>query len=64
VRYKIRRGDTLPLLASRHRTTVAAILEANAMGKSEKPKPGDWLLIPQTSKPVKNTPLAPVKASR
>ena len=64
VRYKIRRGDTLPLLASRHRTTVAAILEANAMGKSEKPKPGDWLLIPQTSKPVKGTPPVSVKASR
>lgn len=64
VRYQVRRGDTLPLLASRHRTTVAAILEANAMGKSEKPKPGDWLLIPQASKPVMGTPHVSVKASR
>ncbi len=50
VRYQVRRGDTLPRLALRHRVTVTAIREANAMGKSEKPKPGDWLLIPQPAK--------------
>jgi membrane-bound lytic murein transglycosylase D len=50
VRYQVRRGDTLPLLASRHGSTVAAILEANAMAKSEKPRPGDWLLIPKAVK--------------
>ncbi len=49
-RYQIRRGDTWTLLASRHGTTVAAILEANALGKSDKPKPGEWLLIPQPIK--------------
>ena len=64
VRYQVRRGDSLPRLASRYATTVTAILEANAMAKSEKPKPGDWLLIPQTSKPVASTPRASVKASR
>jgi membrane-bound lytic murein transglycosylase D len=64
VRYQVRRGDTLPLLASRHRTTVAAILEANAMAKSEKPKPGDWLLIPKAVKPKDSTMRALVKASR
>ena len=64
VRHQIRRGDTLPLLASRHGTTVQAILEANAMTQSEKPKPGDWLLIPQTVKPAAGTARALVKASR
>lgn len=64
VRYRVRRGDTLPLLASRYGTTVPAILEANAMTKSEKPKPGDWLLLPQAVKPAAGTPRAPVKASR
>lgn len=47
VGYHVRRGDTLPRLASRFGTTVPAILEANALGKSDKPKPGEWLLIPQ-----------------
>lgn len=64
VRYQVRRGDTLPLLASRHGTTVSAILEANALAKSEKPKPGDWLLIPRTVKPAAGTSRALVKASR
>ena len=64
VRYQVRRGDTWTLLASRHGTTVAAILEANAMTKSEKPKLGDWLLIPQAVKPAAGTPRALVKASR
>jgi len=49
-RYQIRRGDTWTLLASRHGTTVTAILEANALDKSDKPKPGEWLLIPQPIK--------------
>jgi membrane-bound lytic murein transglycosylase D len=64
VRYQVRRGDTLPRLASQYGTTSTAILEANTMAKSEKPKPGDWLLIPQASKPVASTPRASVKASR
>lgn len=64
VRYQVRRGDTLPLLASRHGTTVPAILEANAMTKSEKPKRGDWILIPKAAKPEAGTARALVKASR
>lgn len=64
VRYQVRRGDTLPLLASRHGSTVAAILEANAMAKPEKPRPGDWLLIPKTVKPQGSTARVLVKASR
>lgn len=64
VRYKVRRGDTLPLLASRHGSTVTAILEANAMTKSEKPKPGEWLLLPQAGKPAAGTPRALINASR
>ncbi len=64
VRYQVRRGDTLPLLASRHGITVTAILEANAMAKSEKPKPGDWLLIPKAVKPRDGTARTLVKASR
>lgn len=64
VRYQVRRGDTLPLLASRHGTTVPAILEANAMTKSEKPKRGDWILIPKAIKPEGGTARALVKASR
>ncbi len=64
VRYQMRRGDTLLLLASRHGTTVSAILEANALAKSEKPRPGDWLLIPRTVKPAANTSRPLVKASR
>jgi membrane-bound lytic murein transglycosylase D len=49
-RYQVRRVDTWALLASRHGTTVTAILEANALDKSDKPKPGEWLLIPQPIK--------------
>lgn len=49
-RYRVRRGDTLFRIAMRHRTTLSAILEANALDKSYKPKPGEWLLIP---KPLK-----------
>lgn len=64
VRYQVRRGDTLPRLASRYGTTVPAILEANAMTKSEKPNPGDWLLIPRAIKPAAGTARARVKASR
>ena len=63
-RHQVRRGDTLPLLASRHGTTVQALLEANAMANSEKPKPGDWLLIPQSVKPAAGTARPLVKASR
>jgi len=63
-RYQVRRGDTWTLLASRHGTTVTAILEANALDKSDKLKPGEWLLIPQASKPATDTPHASVKASR
>ena len=63
-RHQVRRGDTLPLLASRHGTTVQALLEANAMANSEKPKPGDWLLIPQSVKPTAGTARPLVKASR
>jgi membrane-bound lytic murein transglycosylase D len=64
VRYQVRRGDTLARLASRYGTTIPAIIEANAMTKSEKPKPGEWLLLPQAVKPAAGTPRAPVKASR
>jgi membrane-bound lytic murein transglycosylase D len=47
VRYQVRRGDTLARLASRHGTTVQAILEANDLGTTYRPAPGDWLLIPK-----------------
>jgi membrane-bound lytic murein transglycosylase D len=49
-RYKVRRGETLLHFARRHRTSLSAILEANALDKSYKPKSGEWLLVP---KPVK-----------
>jgi peptidoglycan lytic transglycosylase D len=49
-RYQVRLGDTLLHIARRHHTTLSAILEANALDKTYKPKPGEWLLIP---KPVK-----------
>ena len=49
-RYKIRRGETLLRIATRHHTSLSAILEANALDKSYRPKPGEWLLIPQAVK--------------
>jgi len=49
-RYQVRRGETLLHIATRHHTPLSAILEANALDKSYKPKPGEWLLIPN---PVK-----------
>src|SRR3989441_5325183 len=49
-RYRVRHGETLLHFATRHHTPLSAILEANALDKSYKPKPGEWLLIP---KPVK-----------
>ncbi|TAL10248.1 MAG: LysM peptidoglycan-binding domain-containing protein, partial [Nitrospirae bacterium] len=64
VRHQVRRGDTLPLIASRYGTTSQAIFEANSMTKSEKLKPGDWLLIPQAVKPAAGTARTLVKASR
>lgn len=64
LRYQVRRGDTLPRLASRYGITVAAIFEANAMTKSEKPKPGDWLLIPKAAKAAAGTPRTPLKNFR
>src|SRR2546425_4001904 len=49
-RYRVRHGETLLHFTTRHHTPLSAILEANALDKSYKPKPGEWLLIP---KPVK-----------
>jgi membrane-bound lytic murein transglycosylase D len=49
-RFKVRRGETLLHFATRHRISLSAVLEANALDKSYKPKPGEWLLVP---KPVK-----------
>src|SRR5213593_161411 len=46
-RYQVRRGETLHNIATRHHTPLSAILEANALDKSSKLKPGEWLLIPQ-----------------
>src|SRR5438552_11291249 len=46
-RYTVRRGETLHHIATRHHTPLSAILEANALDKSSKLKPGEWLLIPQ-----------------
>ncbi|OLB26127.1 MAG: hypothetical protein AUH95_01230 [Nitrospirae bacterium 13_2_20CM_2_63_8] len=46
-RYQVRRGETLHNIAMRHHTPLSAILEANALDKSSKLKPGEWLLIPQ-----------------
>jgi membrane-bound lytic murein transglycosylase D len=64
VRYQIRRGDTWTLLASRHRITVMAILEANALNKSDKPKPGEWLLLPQPKKAAVRSSRGLAKLSR
>ena len=49
-RYQVRRGETLHHIATRHHTPLAAILDANALDKSSKLKPGEWLLIPQLGK--------------
>lgn len=64
LRYQVRRGDTLSRLALRHGVPVTAIREANAMTASEKPKPGDWLLVPKAVTPQDSTRRALVKASR
>jgi membrane-bound lytic murein transglycosylase D len=64
VRYQVRRGDTLPLLASRHGVTTEAILEANALEKSYKPRTGDWLLLPKPVKAVTVASKKPAKISR
>ncbi len=52
IRYQVRRGDTLARLALRHRTTAESIREVNALDKSYRPRPGDWLLIPKPAKAV------------
>ena len=62
--YQIRRSDTWALLASRHGTTITAILEANALNKSDKLKPGEWLLLPQPKKAVVGASRALAKLSR
>jgi len=52
-RYQVRRGETLLHIATRHHTSLSVILEANALDKSYKPRPGEWLLIPKPVKAVK-----------
>ena len=52
-RYQVRRGETLLHIATRHHTPLSVILEANALDKSYKPRPGEWLLIPKPVKAVK-----------
>jgi hypothetical protein len=64
VLHQIRRGDTWALLASRHGTTITAILEANVLNKSDKPKPGEWLLFPQPKKAAVGASRALAKLSR
>jgi len=47
--YVVRSGDTLSEIASRHRTSVAALKELNGLGSS-RIRPGDVLLIPGRGK--------------
>jgi membrane-bound lytic murein transglycosylase D len=46
VRHKVRRGETLGLLAGRYGTTVRAIQDANRMGRRTLIRTGHTLLIP------------------
>jgi len=45
-KHEVQRGETLSQIAARWGTTVRAVQEANAMGRSTMLHPGDQLLIP------------------
>ncbi len=45
-KHTVQRGETLSHIASRWGTTVAAVQEANGMGRSTLIRPGDQLLLP------------------
>jgi len=45
-RYKVRRGDTLSVIAARHGTSVTAIQRANALRSAHSIRAGQSLLIP------------------
>jgi membrane-bound lytic murein transglycosylase D len=50
LRHRVRRGETLSVLARRYGTSVQAIRELNNLGKSRIIREGSYLLIPMSSK--------------
>jgi membrane-bound lytic murein transglycosylase D len=63
-RYQVRRGDTLSRFASRHGSTVEAVLEANVLDNAYRPQRGEWLLVPKSAKAVAVALKQPAKTSR
>jgi len=47
LRYRVRRGDTLEMIASRHRTTAALLAELNGLKASDSLRAGMRLTLPQ-----------------
>ena len=45
--YTVRRGDTLGRIAARHRTSVAALVAENDIGKRQRIFPGQVLQLPE-----------------
>jgi len=52
-RYRVRRGDTLEKIASRHHTTPAVLAELNGISNSGAPKVGTVLRLPQKRRATK-----------
>jgi membrane-bound lytic murein transglycosylase D len=50
LRHRVRRGETLSVLARRYGTSVQAIRELNSLGRSRIIRAGSYLLIPMSSK--------------
>ncbi len=50
LRHRVRRGETLSVLARKYGTSVQAIRELNSIGKSRIIREGNYLLIPMSSK--------------
>jgi membrane-bound lytic murein transglycosylase D len=50
LRHRVRKGETLSVLARRYGTSVQAIRELNGLGRSNIIRQGNYLLIPMSSK--------------
>ncbi len=49
--YRVRRGDTLGGIATRHGTTLSSLLKANGLRRDSIIRPGQWLALPAAREP-------------
>ncbi|MBN2397812.1 MAG: LysM peptidoglycan-binding domain-containing protein [Deltaproteobacteria bacterium] len=59
LRYKVKRGDTLSVIARRYKTSVNAILAANHLTSKHRIRAGTWLKIPSRGYVYSESSIAP-----